>query len=194
MFGGAWRFGLVSVGGFGPWAFETFLLPKGASETLLYVACLVFFIVFAEIFLAPLVKAPHAFKLFNRAFVPAFVAYAVIWSAFWFAFKFGRGEWLGLAAGCAAFALILGKMLGAKNGYLKAIAVLIIAHAAGYFLGSYIFSLRRHAPGFLASWPKRDILTAAKLAWGLFYGLGFGAGIGYAFHVFQPRNAPARAE
>ena len=183
---GAWRFGLVSLGGFAPWALEDLILPKSVGELGLYAGCLIFFIVFAEIFLAPLVHGPDARKRFHRAFVPAFIAYAVVWSACWFALKFGRGEWLGLAAGCATFALIVGKMLGAKSGYAKAIFVLILAHAAGYFMGAYVFGLRRHPPGFLASWPKRDLLTAAKLAWGLFYGLGFGAGIGYAFHLFQP--------
>jgi hypothetical protein len=186
MAGGAWRFALVSLGGFGPWALEDLLLPKGTSEIGLYVACLVFFVLFAEIFLAPLVIGPDRFKRFNKAFVPAFVLYAVAWSACWFAWKFGKGEWVGLAAGCTVFAIVLGKMLGAKKGYLKVIAVLIAAHAAGYFLGAYVFSMRREPPAFLNSLSKRDLMIAAKLSWGLFYGLGFGAGIGYAFQVFQP--------
>jgi hypothetical protein len=32
---------------------------------------------------------------------------------------------------------------------------------------------------------KAQLGAVAKLSWGLFYGLGFGAGMGYAFHAFQ---------
>jgi hypothetical protein len=182
---GAWRFALVSLGGFGVWAFESKLLPKGVSEVGLYVGCLVVFVVFAELFLAPMVQGPKRLARFNGSFVPAFIAYAIVWSACWFALRSKAGEWLGCAAGCAVFAWILGKRLGAKSGFVAAILFLIATHAAGYFLGGEVFAMRRKPPGFIADWPKRDILTLAKLAWGLFYGLGFGAGIGYAFHVFQ---------
>jgi hypothetical protein len=30
--------------------------------------------------------------------------------------------------------------------------------------------------------PSREAVLAAKLSWGLCYGLGFGAGIGWVFH------------
>jgi hypothetical protein len=45
----------------------------------------------------------------------------------------------------------------------------------------------------LASLSKDQIWTVAKLAWGVCYGLGFGAGIGYAFDVFQ-KAAPVNAD
>jgi hypothetical protein len=37
---------------------------------------------------------------------------------------------------------------------------------------------------------RSDILVVGKLAWGLLFGLGFGAGIGYAFHSAQDEEAP----
>jgi hypothetical protein len=37
---------------------------------------------------------------------------------------------------------------------------------------------------------RSDILVVGKLAWGLLFGLGFGAGIGYAFHNAQDEEAP----
>jgi hypothetical protein len=187
--GGAWRFALVSIGGFGVWAFESKLLPKGVSEVGLYIGCLVVFVVLAELFLAPLVQGSKRFARFNGSFVPAFIAYAIVWSACWFALRSKTGEWLGCAAGCAVFAWILGKRLRAKSGFVAAIVLLIATHAAGYFIGGEVFAMRRNPPGLIADWPKRDILTLAKLAWGLCYGLGFGAGIGYAFHVFQKAGA-----
>ena len=192
IFSGAWRFAVVSLAGFGFWALEPAMLPKRFGEMGVFLGCLLFFCGFAEIFLINLVHEPNRRKKFNRSFVPAFVTYAIVWSACWFALKFGRGEWLGSALGCAAFAFILGKQLGAREGYCKVILFLIIAHSAGYFLGGKVFYMARHPPDALASLSKDQVWTLAKLAWGLCYGLGFGAGIGYAYDVFQ-KAAPAKA-
>lgn len=188
---GAWRFALVSVLSFGFWAFESKLLPKGFGEFGTFAGCLVFFILFTQIFMVNLVHQPSARRKFTISFIPAFLAYAIVWSAFWFALHSRAGEWLGSALGCAAFAAILGRHLGARHGFAKVILFLIATHAAGYFLGGKAFYMARNPPEFIASWPKQDIWTIAKLAWGLFYGLGFGAGIGYAFHVFQRPSASA---
>jgi hypothetical protein len=184
---GAWRFALVSVLAFGFWAVQ----PKRLPETATFAGCLLLFAVFSEIFLVKLVYEPNARSKFNRSFIPAFIVYAVVWSAFWFAMHSRAGEWLGSAVGCAAFAAIVGRQLGARTGFCKAILFLIATHAAGYFLGGKMFYMARNPPDFLASWPKENIWALAKLMWGFFYGLGFGAGIGYVFHVFQRPNVSA---
>jgi hypothetical protein len=185
IFNGAWRFAVVSVLAFGFWAMDPAILPKRYREIGVFAGCLIFFCVFAEIFLVKLAHEPNARKKFNRSFVPAFIVYALAWSGCWFALKFGLGEWLGSALGCAAFAFILGRRLGAREGYPKAIVFLIVTHAAGYFVGGKMFLMARHPPEFMAAWPKEDVWTTAKLLWGLCYGLGFGAGMGYAFEIFQ---------
>ena len=188
---GAWRFAVVSVLAYGFWAIQPKILPKNYGEPATFVGCLIAFAVFAEIFLVPLVHPPDARRKFNGSFIPAFVIYAAVWSACWFALKFGRGEWLGSAVGCAAFAFILGKRLGAREGYCKVILFLIVAHSAGYFLGGRLFFWIVPRTGFLDSLSKQEVSMLAKLSWGLCYGLGFGAGIGYAFDVFQ-RAAPIK--
>jgi hypothetical protein len=190
---GAWRFALVSVLAFGFWAVEAKILPRGFGEMWTFAGCLVFFVLFTELFMVKLVNEPNARAKFNRSFVPAFIVYAIIWSLFWFALHSGLGEWLGSAVGCAAFAGILGRQLAAKSGYTQVIALLIVTHAAGYFFGGKVFYMARNPPEFFASWPKQDVWMLAKLLWGLFYGLGFGAGIGYAFHIFQRPNVSAIA-
>jgi hypothetical protein len=182
---GAWRFALVSVLAFGFWALESKILPRNFGEAWTFAGCLLFFVLFTEIFMVKLVREPDARRKFNRSFLPAFIIYAIVWSAFWFALHSRAGEWLGSALGCAAFAAILGRQLGAKSGYAQVIIFLIATHAAGYFLGGKVFYMARNPPDFLASWPKQDIWMLAKFMWGLCYGLGFGAGIGYAFHIFQ---------
>jgi hypothetical protein len=117
--------------------------------------------------------------------VPAFFAYAVVWSACWFALRENGGELAGLTLGCATFAWVLGKRLRSTNGLGPVILVLICTHGAGYWLGSYVFSKAPNPPQFFAGWDRWQLWASAKLAWGLFYGLGFGAGIGYAFYKFQ---------
>jgi hypothetical protein len=188
---GAWRFALVSLLAFGFWALGPAFLPKQLGETAVFVGCLICFCVFAEIFLVKLAHEPNARAKFNKSFIPAFIVYAIVWSACWFALKFGIGEWLGSALGCAAFAYVLGKQLDAREGFCKVILFLIVTHSAGYFLGGKAFLMARHPPAALASLSKDQIWTLAKFAWGLCYGLGFGAGIGYAFDVFQ-KTSPVK--
>ena len=36
---------------------------------------------------------------------------------------------------------------------------------------------------------KPKLMLLAKMSWGLFYGLGFGAGLGYAYHTLQLKKA-----
>jgi hypothetical protein len=188
---GAWRFALVSVLAFGFWAVQSKILPKSFGEPATFVGCLIAFVVFAEIFLVPLAHQPNARRKFNESFIPAFIAYAVVWSACWFGLHLHAREWIGSALGCAAFASILYWRLGAQRGLCKAILFLIVTHSAGYYLGGKVFYMARHPPPFAASWSKETIWSVAKLMWGLCYGLGFGAGIGYAFDRFQ-RVAPAK--
>jgi hypothetical protein len=151
---------------------------------------LIAFALFAEIFLVSLAHPPNSRRKFNGSFIPAFIVYAIVWSACWFALHLRAREWIGSALGCAAFATILYRRLGAREGLCKVILFLIVAHSAGYFLGGRVFFMALPRSAF-ASWPKQDVLMLAKLTWGLFYGLGFGAGMGYAFDVFQ-RAAPAK--
>jgi hypothetical protein len=66
--------------------------------------------------------------------------------------------------------------------------VLFLANAAGYFAGEWayhaILAMKEgHALGIVLERPTRALLS--KTAWGLFYGLGFGTGIGFAFHACQ---------
>jgi hypothetical protein len=136
---------------------------------------------------------------FYAAFVPAFLAYAVVWSAFWFGLGFGAGEWLGALAGCAVFVALTAWRLGGRAAFRPALAVFFVLHTAGYFAGGLgmarLMALAREAA---AGSPERAQLAAlAKLSWGLFHGLGFGAGLGFVYHALQTaagRGQPAKTE
>jgi len=189
---GTISFTIVSLAGFSVWAFAGGWFYKNVGEAGLYAACAIVFMGLAGLLMHPLLQGGNRLGRFYKAFIPAFFIYAVVWSVCWFALKFGPGEWLGSFLGCAAFALVLGKMLTSTQGLWKVVVVLFLAHSAGYFLGGIAYGAMRTPPEFLQGLSRGQRGLIAKMLWGLFYGLGFGAGIGYAFHQFQNRQIGAR--
>lgn len=159
---GALGFAAVGVAAFGVWAFAG---RKFGSEALMYAAVAAVFIAGTGLLLHPLAGGVRRFYV---SFAPAFLAYAIVWSAIWFAGGKRLHEWAASAAGCAVFAAVLAWRRPSRIPVLA--AVLFLTHSAGYFLGGDIYDAAR------ATHP-----TLAKLAWGLCYGLGFGAGLGYAY-------------
>jgi hypothetical protein len=174
---GSLGFAAVSLAAFALWATAGKWLTQHFREGGFYAVDAAVFLALSGVFLHPLVPGPNSFRRFMVAFVPAFVAYAIVWCGAWFALGFGRGEWLGSLAGCGAFALVAGALRGNLRAVPRAALVLFAAHSAGYFLGG---------PLHYRSGPDHRVLGI--LGWGLLYGLGFGAGIGYAFHAFRGRS------
>jgi hypothetical protein len=171
---GAVGFAVVSVAAFSVWAFGGRSFQGKSGELLMYGTIALVFLGLSGLTLHPLVAGPRRWLTFYRVFVPSFLAYAVVWSMAWFALRFGTGEWLGSLAGSAAFALVAGLLQGGLRAFPRAAGVLFAAHSAGYFLGGLAFgSLKASHP------------TLAMLSWGLVYGLGFGAGLGYVFFTGQ---------
>ncbi|MBV8880692.1 MAG: hypothetical protein JO332_12040, partial [Planctomycetaceae bacterium] len=151
-------------------------LSRQLGEAGFYTVEALVFLALSGLALHRLVPGPNSVIRFLKVFIPAFLAYTAVWCAAWFALRFGKGEWLGSLAGCLAFALVAGKLLGDLKPLPKVWLVLFVGHSAGYFLGG---------PLHYRSGPDFQVLGI--LGWGLLYGLGFGAGIGYAFHAFQER-------
>lgn len=169
-------FAVVSVAAFAVWAFGDRAFTRLGGEAGLYAACTVVFVALSGLLLHRLVAGPGSLGRFYRIFIPAFVAYAVAWCAGWFALGMGAGEWLGSAAGSAVFAGVVAWSLGNARAWPLGALVLFIAHSAGYFLGGEMY------------YPS-DRQVMAKLLWGLVYGLGFGAGIGFVFWLAQRKAA-----
>jgi hypothetical protein len=196
---GSLGFAGVSLAGFAVWAFAERWLYARVGEGGLYAACAIAFLGTSGLLLHPLISGPRAIARFYKVFIPAFIGYAAAWCGAWFVFHYGWGEWLGSLAGSVVFAAVAGRMLGSLNGFLKVAAVLFITHSAGYFLGGKLMHWLASPAGaeFLSGFSKHQLRTLAKLSWGVPYGLGFGAGIGYAFFTFQrsigskARPAPA---
>lgn len=171
---GMLTFTLVSLGGFSVWAFAGRWFYRNMGEGGLYAVSALVFVALAGLLMRPLVEGPRRIGRFYKAFIPAFLIYAAVWSAAWFMVKGRPGEWAGSVAGAFAFAFVLKAMLKAKGNLLVPALVLIAGHSTGYFAGSDFYAAERE-----------DGALLARLGWGFFYGLGFGAGIGYAFFAFQ---------
>ena len=80
--------------------------------------------------------------------------------------------------------------------YWRAAALFFVLHTAGYFAGgqsmAFLMDLSHQKPAPLLEATTWSVL--AKLSWGLFYGLGFGGGLGSTFAVLQkPAGLPPSA-
>ncbi len=179
---GGLGFAVVSIAAFSVWAFGAGWFRNFGGELGMYAAIAAVFLGLSGLVLGPLAGGVGRFY---KAFLPAFFVYAVVWTAAWFALPDKRGEWIGAAAGCLVFAWIAMKMLGSTRGWLLAALALFILHTAGYFAGDWamydVFVPQAKAAG-KGSPEFQHYMTLAKLSWGLFYGLGFGAGIGWVFN------------
>lgn len=179
---GALGFALVSIAAFSIWAFAAKYFRDFGGELGMYAAIAAVFLGLSGLILAPLAGG---LGRFYKAFLPAFLLYSVVWCIAWFGLKGRTGEWVGAGAGCLVFAWISMKMLGSTRGWIIAALGLFVLHSAGYFAGDwamYDVWLDKERLLELDRAEKAQALLMGKLSWGLFYGLGFGAGIGLVFH------------
>ena len=190
MLRGALGFALVSLGGFAVWAFGGRWFEARLGEAGMYGVSTAVFLLLSGVLLHPLAHGPNRLWRFYKAFTPAFFAYAILWSIAWFTFKFGLGEWLGSLVGTVAFAALLGWSLGSHHAFIPVCLVLFVTHSAGYFLGGelYYWSRKPAAAEMFSALSRSQLRIGGAMAWGLLYGLGFGAGLGYAFFKFQTRK------
>ncbi len=174
-------FTLLSVAGFAPWPILDLWLRRG-TETQLYISCVAIFIGLSGPLLHRLIIGPGSLARFYKLFAPAFIAYAAVWIAFWVWLRGPEGEIAGVLGGAAAMGAVLAFAFDAQRSLVKIIAVLAVPNAIGYFAGGWF-------EGRLAI----DHRLSAMLLWGVCYGIGFGAGLGLAFHICQAHARAALA-
>jgi len=105
------------------------------------------------------------------AFAVAFLIYAATWTAAYFVLRGQSGEWIGSISGSILMALFLCAVFSAWSS--RVILALLAGNLAGYFLGRIVWT---SVPG-----------PSGMVGWGLIYGLGFGAGLGFALYLCQEK-------
>lgn len=170
---GAIGFMLLSIAGFAPWPILDLWFRRG-TEMQLYTACTAIFVGLSGPLLHRLIIGPGSLSRFYKLFAPAFIAYAAVWIAFWVWLRGRNGEIAGLLGGTAAMGAILAFAFDAQRSLVKIIAALFTLNTLGYFAG-----------GWFEGKLSIDHRLAAMMLWGICYGLGFGAGLGVAFHLCQ---------
>ena len=156
----------------------------------MYLACAVVFLLLSGLLLHRLILGAGSLSRFYRVFTPAFTAYSIAWIVGWMTFRGHTGSVVGLLSGTILMGLVLCLAFGAMNQLLKVIATLFLLNSLGYFVGGIVEGWLLHLPqceffGVSLAKPQQRLL--AMLSWGLFYGLGLGAGLGHAFHLCQTR-------
>jgi hypothetical protein len=192
---GSLGFAAVSVAAYSIWAFA----PRIAgSEIGMYALIALVFLGGAGLALNGLLHGENRMRRFYRLFLPAFFGYALLWSVAWFLIKEPPGgwrlrEWIGAAAGTLFFAWVAWNSLDRARGFWIAALLLFVLHTAGYFIGGkWMYGISKvdnvtlaAAKHFLEGLTRQQLVIVAKLGWGLFHGLGFGAGIGFALGWWQ---------
>lgn len=188
---GALGFGGVSTAVFLVWAMAGGALGRALGEGGFYAVCALLFVSLSGWVLEGLLIERHRLAAFYGLFTGAFGLYALGWCAAWFTLvrplnPTGAG-WVGALAGTAAMAGVLCWSFGARGRFFAVFTVLFACNASGYFLGDYFYAFLKtqRAVELLGEIDPATRATLAKLLWGAAYGLGFGAGIGFALHVCQ---------
>lgn len=190
---GALGFAAVSIAAYSIWAFA----PRVAgSEYGMYALIALVYLGGAGLALCGLLHGTRRLGRFYRMFLPAFFGYALLWSLAWFVVKGRPGEWLGAAAGTLFFSAVCWLWLKRPPGFWVGALVLFVLHTVGYFMGGkWMYSVSKVdnvtlavAKVFLEGVTRQQLGIVAKLGWGLFHGLGFGAGIGFSLGWWQRRR------
>ncbi len=189
-----WRgligFTLVSIAGFAPWALFGRWFHRNIGEAGLYAVCAVVFIGLSGLLLHRLIIGPGSLGRFYKLFGISFAVYAVAWIFGWMLLRGHLGSIVGLFAGTALMGWMLTRAFDAPSALVPSIAALFILNTLGYYVGGWVEApLMRMEDLSLFGWaPPRSLrMTTAMLLWGVFYGAGFGAGLGLAFYYCQAR-------
>jgi len=129
------------------------------------------FILLGGALFSGLIMGPNRLVRAYGLFGLGFFLYAAAWVAAYFTVRGLPGEALGSLLGPVLMALGFMMVLGTRQALSKIIAGLVIAHSVGYFLGRPLLGILGEQLGMIC--------------WGLIYGLGFGAGLGYALFMAQ---------
>lgn len=185
---GAVGFALVSVAGFTPWVLAGKWFYRNPGEPAMYAACALVFIILSGLALHRMIIGPGSLPRFYAFFGAAFLLYSIGWTVGWMALRGHSGSLAGLAAGTAMMAVMFGIAFEAKSRIADVAAVLFASNALGYFVGGWIEGYLSHQSAVNVAGIVLEgnaLVVFMKYMWAVCYGLGLGAGLGYAFYACQ---------
>ena len=172
-------FTLVSIAGFAPWAVWGKWFHRNFGEAGMYAVCAIAFIGLSGPLLHRLIIGPGSLARFYKLFSAAFAAYSVAWIVGYMSLHGHPGSITGLLAGNIVMGWMLAHAFDARGSAVKVIAMLFLLNTAGYFAGGWIEGAITGTKNLtLPGLTRAASITAAKLLWGVCYGIGFGAGLG----------------
>lgn len=180
---GALGFTWVSILGFLPWVLAGRWFYRNTGEAGLYAVCAMVFIGASGPLMHRLILGPGSLWRFYALFGIAFSGYAIAWIGAWMSLGGHTGSLVGLLFGTAWMGGILAWAFAARKVALPIIAVLFLLNSTGYFAGGLADAFILDLKSLIPTDSTRSAL--AHLSWALPYGMGFGAGLGYAFHQAQ---------
>lgn len=178
---GIFGFTLVSIAGFAPWAIWGRWFYRNIGEAGLYSVCAFVFIGLSGLLMHRLIIGAGSLLRFYKLFSLTFAVYSAGWIVGWMMLRGHPGSLAGLFAGTALMGWMLALAFDAQKSIVPIIAALFLSNALGYFVGGWVEG---------AMMPEKGRGTQAMIAmlmWGVCYGMGFGAGLGLAFHLCQTR-------
>lgn len=184
-------FTVLSIAGFAPWAITGRWFYRHLGEGILYAICAAVFIGLSGPLLHRLILGPGSLPRIYKLFGLSFAAYSVLWIVGWMSLRGHPGSLTGLLAGTAAMGWMLACAFDARAAVFKIIAALFVLNSIGYFVGGWVEGAMMGIKpltlfGNVVARPTQAIF--AKLLWGVCYGIGFGSGLGLAFHWCQTRT------
>jgi hypothetical protein len=181
-------FTLVSIAGFTPWVLAGKWFYRNPGELVMYSTCALMFMGLSGLLLHRLIIGPGSLRRFYAFFSAAFLIYSIGWTSGWMVFRGHLGSAVGLLIGTMLMSIVFGFAFDARHQIAKVAAVLFATNALGYFVGGWIENYLSHQSHFGAA---GIMLSGAALAifmkymWAICYGVGFGAGLGFAFYSCQ---------
>lgn len=182
---GTLGFTVLSIAGFVPWAVFGRALHRGIGEGGMYAVCALVFIGLSGPLLHRLIIGPGSLPRFYKLFAATFIVYSIGWIAGWMLLRGHLGSTVGLLTGTLGMGAMMARAFDSKDQTWRIIAALFAFNAAGYFLGGILDAQIGALRATAAPGNRATIAMFAHLSWGLCYGLGFGAGLGLAFHFCQ---------
>jgi hypothetical protein len=181
-------FTLVSVIGFTPWILAGEWFNRVLGEAGLSGVCATVFIGASGLLLHRLIIGAGSLSRFYKLFAVVFTGYAIAWIAGYSMLRGHAGGLVGLFTATAVMGWMLTRAFDATAATWRIIVALFLLNSLGYFAGGWlegkVVGLKDPCLfGLILEKPART--TMAMLVSGICYGVGLGAGLGFAFYECQ---------